>query len=285
MKFRTLLLATTFVHASAFAQSVILDDDFSDGEVGTNRAGTGSGFYSRVATGGAVAEVNGAVRLISNLDGGARAFVISNESVDTTTQQFVSYIFEGVGFAITPDDSRDGETHRTYLGVRGKPTGNNDTIERPGVGFYVEFGFGGLSGNPDGTSTFFYMSADNTPTPLATWTFDTLKILDSGVTNTELNVEITLNQTDWSIEIQGDTVNNAPIRYSGTHAEYGIVNDITTGHAFLGNQSESPNLEMSAKRVSIPAPTSRARIPEPATFVVLASTLALGVTLLRRKRS
>lgn len=276
MKSLSLCFTTALVHVSVFAQTVMVDDTFSDGSISTNSSGTGTGFYSRVATGGTVTELNGVVHVQSNTSGGARAMINSNESADTTTEESIAYLFEGINFSTAFDDSHDGDTHRTYLGVRGSHGGRNDTVDNPGEGFYVEFGFGGMSGNPDGTSTFFYMDSERVPTTLATWTFDTLKILDAGVTNAELDIEIILNKTGWSINIQGDTANDKLISFSGTHADSGIANNLVTGHAFLGNQSESPNLNMSAKRVGI---------PEPTTFALLTSTLALGTVLIRRKKS
>ncbi|MGJ8653627.1 MAG: hypothetical protein ACSHX8_10175 [Opitutaceae bacterium] len=273
MRLKHLFFTAGLVSTSVFAQTVTVDDTFSDDEISTNRFGTGTGFLSRVVTGGIVSESGGIVYLDSPKDGGSRVLINSNESADTTTARRIAYRFEGVNFALSDDDSGDGETHRTFLGVRSDPRVGNSSIESPGEGFYVEFGFGGMSGNPDGTSTFFYMNSDNVPTALASWTFDNLSLLDSEVNTTELDIEIILDRSDWSINIQGDSANNSPIRFSGTHAATGITNRITTGHAFIGNQSESPNLNLSAKRVSI---------PEPKTFALLAGILGLSAVLIRR---
>ncbi|MGD9420477.1 MAG: carbohydrate-binding protein [Verrucomicrobiota bacterium JB025] len=252
MKLRLIACAWACASLSAHAD-IVVNDSFDDGAIGSNGSGLGSGFNSRVdGTAASVTETNGFAILDSPANGGRRAQISSKESADTTTTFGAVFLFEDVGFAISSDDSGDGTTHRTYLGLRGSNGLSNNSIGEPGQGFFVEFGFGDLSGNAAGTSTFFYNDASNNQTTLATWTFDTLSILDSGVVNAELDVEITVSGTEWSIEVLGDTHSGgAAISFSGTHADSSIAPDIATGFAYAANQSESPNLELSLGRVEI----------------------------------
>ncbi|MGJ8653632.1 MAG: carbohydrate-binding protein [Opitutaceae bacterium] len=245
--FTASLLALPVAHAT-----LIVDDSFDDAAIGTNTSGVGTGFASGVGGSAAsVTEAGGEVVLDSPINGGRRARIASNEAANTTTTGGATYLFEDVNFAVSADDSGDGATHRTYLGIRGT-SGAADTGTNPGEGFYVEFGFGELSGNAAGTSTFFYNDASNVKTTLASWTFDTLELLDSGVTNAELDVTINVNGSSWSLDILGDTRDGgSPISFSGTHAASSITNTVTTGYAFVLNQSESPNLELSLGRIEI----------------------------------
>ena len=230
---------------------VIIDDGFDDGDIGTNALAPGTGFASGAQSGGSVTETGGFVILDSPLNGARRTRISSNESANTTTASGASFRFEDVNFAVSADDSGNGTTHRTYLGIRGA-AGAADAGTNPGEGFYLEVGFGGLSGNAAGTSTFFYNSAGNVKTTLASWTFDTLQLLDAGVTHAELDIEIHVSATTWSIDIQGDTRDGgAPVSFSGTHAASSISHSVTTGHAFVHNQSESPNLALSLGRVEV----------------------------------
>ena len=235
------------------ADASVVEDSFDDGIVGTNASGVGTGFASQVQSSGNITEAGGVVVIDSLRNGGGRGRISSNESASTTTTGGSTFRFEDVNFAVSADDSGNGTTHRTYLGIRGEP-GVPDTGENPNEGFYVEFGFGALSGNAAGTSTFFYNNAANVKTTLANWTFDTLKLLDAGVTNAELDIEINVSSTSWSLNIQGDTRDGgAPISFSGTLAASSINNTVSDGHAFVHNQSESPNLALSLGAVEITA--------------------------------
>ncbi|MGJ8641602.1 MAG: alginate lyase family protein, partial [Opitutaceae bacterium] len=247
---KLLLFITTLLAFSMAQANIIVDDSFDDGDIGTNTTGVGTGFVSGEQSGGSVTEAGGFLVADSPTNGGRRARFASNESANTRTTGGAIYLFEDLNFSASADDSGDGSTHWTYLGIRGA-SGAANAGPNPGEGFYVEFGFGGVSGNAAGTSTFFYNDASNVKTTLASWTFDTLALLDTGVTNAELDITISVTGNDWSLDILGDTAGGSPISFSGTHAASSITNTVTTGYAFLHNQSESPNLELSLGRVEI----------------------------------
>lgn len=240
------------ITAAEITYGVIIDDDFDDGDISVNTLGIGSGFASGAQSGGSVTEINNAAVIDSPLNGGRRARISSIDTADTTAADGASYLFEGLSFAFSSNDSGDGSTHRTYIGIRDN-AGAGDEGDNPEEGFYLEFGYGSMSGNAAGTSTFLYNSASNVKTTLATWTFDNLLVTDAAVSsNVVLDVEITVTATDWSIDILGDTYNGgSAISFSGTHAAYSITNTVDSGHAFAHNQSESPNLAMSIGRVVV----------------------------------
>ncbi|MDF7799268.1 PKD domain-containing protein [Pontiellaceae bacterium B1224] len=229
-----------------------IDDDFDDGNIGENTLGIGTGFVSGTQTGGIIVETNGTVTLDSPMNGARRTRISSRETADTVTEYGASYVFEGVNFAFSADDSGDGSSSRTYIGIRDN-AGAGDEGDNPEEGFYLEFGFGQLSGNPAGTSTFFYNSAANVKTTLANWTFDNLLLTDAEVSsNVVLDIEMVVTASGWSLDILGDTYGGgSAISFSGTHAASSITNTVDTGHVFALNQCESPNLAMSIDRVVV----------------------------------
>ena len=276
-------LALCVVAAPSFTYGqVIINDDFDDGDIAINN-GIGTGFLGGEAGPGdsTPTESGSSVFLESGVNGGRRSILSSNDFANTTTALGAAYQFNGVNFAVAADDSGDGTTRRQYFGVR-DTIGSNDAQLNPGEGYFVEFGFGDLSGNAEGTSTFFYNSAGNVRTTLANWTFDTLSITDAGVTNAELDIAIDVSDTDWAISITGDTQGmGQAIDFSGTNLGSGIDNTIDTGYVFAFNQSESPNLQYSFDQVVVTQNVSA--IPEP-TSLALLGLGSIGL-LVRRKRS
>jgi chitodextrinase len=243
------------ITAASIDYGMKVDDSFDDGDIASNTLGTGSGFasYSSTTDGTAIcAESNGVAVLESGLNGGRRAAMASNESADTMTSDGATYLFEDVSFGFASDDSGDGGTHRTYLGIR-DTAGAGDEGINPEEGFFVEFGFVEMSGLAAGTSSFVYNNAANVKTVLANWTFDNLLITDVEIsTNVMLDITIVVDDTGWSLDILGDTCDGgSAISFAGTHAASSVTNTVDTGHAFAFNQSESPNLSMSIGRVVV----------------------------------
>jgi PKD repeat protein len=228
---------------------IAIDDEFDNDDITTNPYGIGTGFLSGVQTTGFVVETNSAVTLGSPNHGGARSRISSKETADTTIADGASYLFEGVNFDLLL--AGGGTTHRTYLGIRDN-AGVGDEGINPEEGFFVEFGFGEMSGNAAGTSSFVYNNAANVKTVLASWTFDNLLLTDAAVSsNVVLDIEIIVDPIGWYIDIDGDTAGGSPISFSGTHAASGITNTVDTGHVFAHNQCESPNLAMTIGHVVV----------------------------------
>ena len=277
----TALFTTLVVSASSASAVIFVNDSFDDGDLTTNTNGEGTGFDEAAQSNGSSnAETGGSAILDGISNGGTRLRINSKESVDTTALGTTSsFLFEDLLYSLSSNDSGDGTTFRNLVGV--KQSAGASPVDTPGDGYYVAVASafytsgGGLSDD-----TVFFHEAGGTRTVLATWDFDNLSFTDdpAEVTGNPLNLLITLDALNWGVEITGDTRDGGQaISFSGTNAGSLIVNGITTGSAYVGTQTESPNVQVAIGRIEIE------QVPEPSTGLLLLG----GVTMLlqRRKRA
>jgi len=276
--------------------AVVIDDTFGDGNVGTNTDGIGTGFLSAVASNGAsVTESGGSIVLTSPIHGAGRARIVSKETADATASETMRFEFEGVSFSDLVAGGTNG-LPRLFIGARQSGSlVDADSRGDLGHGFYVTveddsvadsgyFGQGGWSG----ISSFFYLDESNTVTSLATWEFDTLDFTGGG-SNYDPTLDITIDLTadSWALDITGDTRDGGlPVSFSGTNSFGGDNNHgLTTGHAYVYDQTEDPDLAVTIDRIFVGIPPTSA-IPEPATMAALGLAVAgLARYVRRRKRS
>ena len=282
IKSSSLILATSIALASASQAQVILSDTFSDGDIATSDVGNGFLVGSAGPGSTDAFEAGGVLTTASPTNGGRRSFFASNDSADTTTAGGAIYTFTGVNFAINADNSGiTGNTRRQFFGVR-NTAGAADVQFNPGLGFFFEVQSADVSSGDATrdllTSNFFYVSADNSErVVLTSFTFDTLNLSNDFFNNVELDVSIALDATGYEFSVTGDTAAGAAISSTGTFADAGITNTVTTGHAFAFNQTENPNLDFSFDAIEIEA------VPEPSSAVFLIGSLSAFA--LRRRRA
>ena len=268
----------------ALGETVIVDDHFDDGAIGTNNTGTGTGFNSGVWSGGAVITEAGTTVTLENSEvAWARVSITSIEGAAIGT--VARFEFRGVSFSQSPNGwDWGGTTDRLALGVKDI---NAATEYDAGLwpGFYVQMEsdsmMTGVNAQFNGTSTLFYRSTSGVNTSLATWSFDTLNWDDwanfAATANFTpiLNLILDLSPTGYSLDIQGDTITLLSGSLSDTYAAAGITNELTVGYAFAYEQTENPSLYTSIDQIIITGD-----VPEPATLVLL----GLGSVLLRKKK-
>ena len=277
------LTLSAFV-ASANAD-IIVDDTFDDANIETNVNGIGTGFVQNAQSGGSViAESGSIVNLESGANGGARVRITSDDRSDTVSALGTTYLFEDVLFATASDDSGDGTTFRQVLGIRNG--GGAGAVDNPGDGLYLEVGnqfFTAGTTGPSTTSTLFYESG-GTRTALGSFDFDNLSFDETlGVTGSSLlDFEFFSSATDYGLNITGDTAGTAPISISGTYAAAGLTNTLTSGGAFFGLQTESPNTQANIGRIQIEEIT--VAVPEPSSIALLGLG-AIGLVNRRRRNS
>jgi hypothetical protein len=256
---------------SAVLASVIVDDHFDDGVIGTNTTGIGTGFNTVGLTGGSVTESDSSAHLINTTNGAARAGIASKEGASLAAG-ISRFEFRGVSFARNTGNTGTGSTGRTAVGVRGNGTAE-DVDAGVATGFWIQFESGDIgetNASWSGTSTLFYESSTHVKTVLATWKFDTLNWDDNNSATMNftpvLDVTLDLSPAGYSLTIKGDTISNVTGSLSGSYASAGITNELTTGHAFAFNQGEAPGLDMSVHQIVImedAPPPVLASLPNP----------------------
>lgn len=260
---------------SAFANLVVVDDDFNDyvsitntGDsvlsVFSNTNGIGGGFNVGTWSSGAIIESNSLISLTGHINGADRNGISSVNGMTISSSGSV-FEFTNVQFAMNPITGPNG-IDRVYVGVAvtnnlNKSGGGWQTT--PPAGFYVQFESDSISSggngnaNFDGNSVFFYRTVSGTEINLASWTFDTLNFAysaDGGNTNLfnftpALDVKITIDGSTWRIQIAGDTSGGSPIDFSGNYTgNFGgnVPNEMASGYAVGFDQS---SVNMSIDRV------------------------------------
>ena len=262
----------------------IVDDHFDDGNVGTNTNGIGTGFNAGTwSDGSAIVESGTIVTLQNSQVAWARAAITSKEGA-AIGSGITRFEFRGVSFLQSPDGwDWGGSTDRLAIGVK-----NTDAATEYDAGlwpgFYIQFESDsmatGQNSQFNGISTLFYRSVSGVNTKLATWSFDTLNWDDwanfAATANFSpvLNLILDISSTSYSLTIEGDTITLLSGSLADTFESSGVINELTTGHAFAYAQTENPSLYTSVDQIVITS------IPEPATLVLL----GLGGLLLRRKK-
>ena len=251
--------------------NVKIDDHFDDSSATTNANGIGTGFNTHTLNGGNIQESGTNLNLNSPTNGGFITAISSKENLDATLGQAVTFKFSSVSFSdLTPTTSTG--LNRIFIGVRqAAGLGFVNSFATLGHGFYISFeddkaasghaspfGQNGWSG----TSAFFYVDETGAATQLASWTFDTLDWNDTAGAGPEnytpvMDITMELTASTWSLAITGDTRDGgSPISFSGANSFGGDDNHgVTTGHAYIYNQTETPNLSASVDRVICSNPT------------------------------
>ncbi len=225
-------------------ETVIVDDHFDDGSVGTNTAGIGSGFnFDGPSESGSIVKFTNGYgwdqHRITSKDGAAIGGSVTR------------FEFRGVSFAKNPTNPHTGSTDRLYLGVKGSDVANS-MQGNPDAGFWIQIesdsvATGGGNGSWTGTSTLFYESSADVSTKLVSWTFDTLNWDDNNAATMNftpvLDIILDLGPAGYSLVIEGDTINILTGSMSGSYAAAGITNELTTGYAAVFTQSEAPGID------------------------------------------
>ncbi len=247
-----MLLFLAIVSVSVAGETVLVDDHFDDGNVGTNTGGTGSGFNSD-----GVSESGSAVTFISDYGWDQRRMT-SKDAVPVGTNSAV-FEFRQVSFAKNPTNSHTGSTDRLYLGVKDNNTANS-MQGNPDTGFWIQIesdsvATGGGNGSWTGTSILFYESGTDVCTTLASWTYDTLNWDDNDPATMNftpvLDITLELGPDGYTLTIDGDTISSLTGSLSGTYAAAGITNELTTGYAAVYSQSEAPGINLSIDRIVV----------------------------------
>jgi len=267
---------------------VIVDDTFGDGNIGTNTDGTGTGFNTFTAGGGAVTESGGStVLLMSPVNGARRAGITGKDTIvanDTTTTRLV-YEIDSIRDLFSTAGS--GPLSCFALGLRqGASHGDIASNSALGLGFYITLEDNNpFDGSPwDGTSSFYYISAGNARTTLATWNFDTVDLLQQAAGSNPLTITLDLTKDTYALSITGDTRDGGqPIAFSGTNAAFGGDHGVNAGRLFAHNQTEDPDIELSFARVQAIQNYQANPIPEPVT-VALTALAVCGLGGYVRKR-
>ena len=214
----------------------------------------------------------------------ARLRFTSDDRADTTTALGARFLFEGVSFGLSSNDTGDGATFRQIIGIR--QGGGAGVVDNPGDGLYVAIAndFFTAGGTNPNANSFLFSEVGGVRTQLADFDFDTLDFVDdpASVVGGPLDFEFTVTGTSYALEITGDTVDGgAAASFSGVLANTGL----TTGGAFFGNQTESPNVLTTIDRVEIEQIEAVApAIPEPSSIALLGFG-ALGLVARRRRNS
>jgi len=236
-----------------FGETVVVDDHFDDGAIGSNTTGVGEGF--NVVAGlvnSTVTEADSKVTLNGPTHGGSRCSITSKDGA-VLGGVLSRFEFLGVRFAV--GNTGTGATARNCIGVK---QGNDawDFDDGLPTGFWVQFENTSLttadgSGGWNGTSVLFYEANDNTKTVLATWTFNTLN-WNTGTQNLTpiLDIILDLGPDGYELTIEGDTVTLLSGSLSGSFPE-GFTNEVTEGCATAYIQSENPGINISIDRIII----------------------------------
>jgi hypothetical protein len=251
-KWLTVIAVLGLLSSGVMGETVIVDDHFNDGNVGTNTGGTGTGFNTDGPS-----EQDSKVKFTNGF-GWDRPRMTSKEGA-ALGGSVSRFEFRGVGFAKNPTNPHNGTTDRLYLGVKGTSTAN--MMEgNPDTGFWIQIesdsvATGGGNGSWTGTSTLFYESSTDVSTKLASWTFDTLNWDDNDAATMNftpvLNIILDLGPAGYSLVIEGDTISNITGSMSGSYADAGITNELTMGYAAVFAQSEGPGVDTSIDQIVI----------------------------------
>ena len=298
---RFLLSSGMAIALCAFAGSVnadiiVVNDTFGDNDLETNTDGIGTGFAQTAQSNGSSnAEAGGFAVLDGIANGGTRLRITSNDRADTTSLGVASngettagarYLFEDVNISLSSNDGGDGATFRNIIGIR--QGGGSGAVDNPGDGLYLAIANDFYTANGTGptANSFLFLDQGGDRTILETFAFDTLAFADGvpagadgTVTANPLDIEFSLIDGAYGLEITGDTADGALISFSGNLA---VVNNITTGGAFVGTQTESPNVQFQIGRVEVEQFTTAA-VPEPSSMVLLG--LGAFGFMTRRRRS
>ena len=241
---------------STNAGTVLVDDHFDDGAIGTNTAGIGSGFNSWDGEWSAtVTETGSNVTIHNPVHGGSRASIASKDgaAIGSGVSRFK---FRGIRFAVA-NNTTSGTTARNCIGVK---EGNAAWDYDNGLptGFWIQFendSLLALSGTNDGwngTTVLFYEASDNSKTVLATWEFDTLN-WDSGIPDFTpiLDMTLDLGADGYSLTVEGDSITLLSGSLSNTYADAGITNELMVGYATAYVQSENPNVNISIDQIAV----------------------------------
>jgi hypothetical protein len=240
------------VSCLALGETIVVNDHFDDGDIGTNTTGIGTGFNSGTWNGGAVITESGTTVTLENSEVAWACVAVTSKEGANFAAGIARFEFRGVSFSQSPNGwDWGGSTSRLAIGVKNVNTATNyDSGLWPG--FYITFEsddmFTGQNTQWNGTSTLFYRSIDGVNTQLATWRFDTLNWDDWANFATTanftpvLNLILDISSTDYSLTIEGDTVTLLSGSLEGTFASVGITNELTTGYAFAYAQTENPSI-------------------------------------------
>ncbi len=179
--------------------------------------------------------------------------MITSKDAVTIGSGITRFEFKGLTFALSVAGTGIGPS-RTVVGVKDDDVADNpDDNTKPG--FYVQFESDSFSnatndGAWNGISALIYVALDGTRTVLARWQFDTLN-WDSGTQNFTPVLDVTLDLTPvgYSLTIEGDTIKILSGALSGSYASAGFTNELTTGYAYVFNQSEFPLINLSVDRI------------------------------------
>jgi len=292
---KLLVLALVAMLSPAVLGSLIVADDFDDGDIGTNTTGIGTGFNAATYQSGwtdppisaYVTESGTTVSLINEQLGWSRAMITSKEGAALGTDA-AGYLFHGVSFSLSNnawDWGGGGGNHvdRIVLGVQADNIAYNpdDGLK---AGFWIQIESDSLvtgTGGWSGISNLHYRDTGGVTTTLATWTFDTLNWDDwadqgSWDLTPVLDLYLNLGPTGYSLTICGDTISNVTGDLSAAYADKGIdISELPMGYAFAYEQMEYPSMTTSIDSIVITG------IPEPATIALLGLG---GLALLRKKR-
>ena len=254
---RHLFLLAAFIgllSSGVIGETIVVDDHFDDGVVGTNEHGIGTGFNSTAGlVNSTVTEADSHVILNGPTHGGSRCSIASKDGA-VMGDGISRFEFRGVSFAV--GNPGTGSTARNCIGVK-EGAASWDYDGGLPTGFWVQFENNSLTtaagtGGWNGTSVLFYEANDNTKTVLATWTFDTLN-WNAGTRNLEPVLDITLDigPDGYALIIEGDTITMLSGSLAGTFAAAGITNELTVGHASAYIQSENPGINILIDRIII----------------------------------
>ncbi|MCA9246764.1 MAG: NPCBM/NEW2 domain-containing protein, partial [Planctomycetales bacterium] len=206
------------------ANVFLLHDEFDDvpGNLSINNNGVGSG-YTVDSVGGFVTEANGFATLSA---GSNLTSMFSDETVDVARNEIVTATWDIGGGSGGLNDQR------VYVGLRSTTA----SFALPGAGFEApgfwvtiadrdNFGGNGANGN------LIHVASDNTVTTLASWNWMTY---DKDV-NTDLTINLDLSSSGYELRLS-EAVDMVAGTLRATFADAGVVNNLTSAHAFAYQQ-------------------------------------------------